>query len=567
MKRLSCVPTRAAPAATAASLGGARGAFRWVCTKNPFYVISAGLFLLGLWFSYGEPARPGEPITPEETWARMAWLAGYTLLLAGTAYLLVRFARVWDDVRTVLLLVVLMFLATSVTFDHVLAYDPKLGIACCLIGLGFAIAVSEGLLRGIGLELPAWFRGPYYLILALFFLYPLALIPPAVHEPLREARMWGLFGFASAAGLVFLSLLPAVRRGPEYVRANGSPWGWPLYPWTLFGMLALAVPARSFLLCWSMHHPEGGPQDQLIFGPFFLVPFGLAASVLLLEIAVVSRHGGALLCALSMPAGLIVLATAGYRPDPIYERFLRIFAERLGGTPLYWTLWACAAFYAYAALRRLPGAVGALSAVLMMLVFVAPDNVGLSQLGELRPAPLLAVAILQLAVGIRRRDSWHCLAGSLAAVLALSFPGPYRGMITFHLVLIAVWLVGAAFDDAMGRFLRLLGAVMVLLGSLVALVVRVDLPWELPPWTAGAYPLAMAAALVGYGLLLRHRPSLLVAGLILVCWFATAGWQGYRYLRRFILGLDYIALSLGAFAVAVAISLGKSGVFKRVERN
>mgnify|MGYP000126314188 CR=1 FL=1 len=33
---------------------------------------------------------------------------------------LVRFGNVWDDVRTVLLLVVLMFLATSVTFDDVL---------------------------------------------------------------------------------------------------------------------------------------------------------------------------------------------------------------------------------------------------------------------------------------------------------------------------------------------------------------------------------------------------------------------------------------------------------------
>src|SRR5439155_9465952 len=88
---------------------GAQGLLRWVCTSNPFYVISAGLFLAGLWVSFGSQERD------EDAWWLMAGLAGYTLLLAVTALVLVRFARVWDDARTVLLLVVLMFLATSVT--------------------------------------------------------------------------------------------------------------------------------------------------------------------------------------------------------------------------------------------------------------------------------------------------------------------------------------------------------------------------------------------------------------------------------------------------------------------
>src|SRR5882757_5771184 len=53
---------------------GARSLLRWVCTNNPFYVISAGLFLAGLRISFGEQA---EAI---ETWALMSGLAGYTLL-------------------------------------------------------------------------------------------------------------------------------------------------------------------------------------------------------------------------------------------------------------------------------------------------------------------------------------------------------------------------------------------------------------------------------------------------------------------------------------------------------
>jgi len=142
---------------------------RHLCTSNPFYVISAGLFLAGLFASF--EAHAGEV----ETWALMSGLAGYTLLLAATAFLRVRFAGAWDDLRTVLLLVVLLFLATSVTFDEVLVLEPRRGVACYLVGLLFAVLVSEAVLRGIRLRLPAWFRLPYYLILALFFLYPLLL--------------------------------------------------------------------------------------------------------------------------------------------------------------------------------------------------------------------------------------------------------------------------------------------------------------------------------------------------------------------------------------------------------
>src|ERR1700728_471324 len=128
--------------------GGTRGLVRWVCTSNPFYVLSALLVCLGLWVSFG-----GQ-VVAAQTWALLSGMAGYTLLLAVTACLLVRFVGVWDDVRTVLLLVVLMFLATSVTFDEVLARDPERGIICYVVGLLFAVAVSEGMLWGVRLTLP-----------------------------------------------------------------------------------------------------------------------------------------------------------------------------------------------------------------------------------------------------------------------------------------------------------------------------------------------------------------------------------------------------------------------------
>jgi hypothetical protein len=192
---------------------------RWVSCNNPFYAISALLVCLRLWVSFGGQAQAAE------TWALMAGMTGYTLLLAVTACLLVRFLGVWDDVRTVMLLTVLMFLATSVTFDEVLAVAPKRGIACLVGGLAFAFAVSEGMLHGARPTLPLAFRLPHLLVLALFFLYPVALVP-LLDRPWNEELEWALFGFSPAAGLVVRTLLPAIRRGRAYVRDNGSPWPW-----------------------------------------------------------------------------------------------------------------------------------------------------------------------------------------------------------------------------------------------------------------------------------------------------------------------------------------------------
>src|SRR5262245_11953521 len=116
----------------------------------------------------------------------------------------------------VMLLTVLMFPATSVTLDEVLALAPTRGIACFIAGLAFAFVVSEGMLRGVNLALPLAFRVSYYLMLALFYLYPVALVP-LLEPPGNRLLEWALFGFYPIAGLVVLTLLPAVRRGRDYV--------------------------------------------------------------------------------------------------------------------------------------------------------------------------------------------------------------------------------------------------------------------------------------------------------------------------------------------------------------
>jgi hypothetical protein len=537
--------------------GGPRDLIRWVCTKNPFYVLSAGLFLAGLWISFGNPNED------EETWALMAGLAGYTLLLAVTACLLIRYGHVWDDVRTVLLLVVLMFLATSVTFDEVLIIDPVRGFVCYLGGFLFAILVSEAVLAGIGLRLPALFRIPYYLILALFFLYPLALRPLVDSDwPRWENLMWGLFLFSSVAGLVFLTLLPAIRRGPAYVEDNGSPWRWPLYPWVLFGMLALAVPARSFLISWSLHPLALVNVTYFVFGPYFLVPFGFAIAILLLEIGLVSGRREALWLALAMPAGLIMLAVAGQRPDPVYLEFRAMFTQQLGADPFFLTILASTVFYFYAVCRRVPLAGEAMTAALALLAVVGPRSMDSGEFISPQPWAIILAALWQLGVGVWRRQSLRCLlagSGLLAvdtAMLINANVSPIlTGLIVFHLALSGILILGAFFDDALARALRMVGMSLMLVAGLAAIFV--EPPAFIPEWLTLAYPLVLTCILAGYARIIDSWPGLVLAALIPVSWFVFALVHGYLLLRQIVRGLDYLAISLALFAVAVLISLTK----------
>lgn len=386
---------------------------RWLWTSNPLYVISAGLFLYGLRESFGTQARD------VDTWALMGGLSGYTLLLAAAAFVLVKVAGAWDDVRTVLLLVVLMFLATSVTFDELLVFEPRRGALFNLGGLAFAAVLSEWILLGLGLRLPVQFRVPYHLALALFFLYPISLAELRTGDP--ETMLWALWGFGPAAGLVALTLLPAARRGAAYLLGTGSPWQWPFYPWSLFVFLGLAVCGRSFLLCWSLHTPTAA--GDLAFGPHFLVPFGFAVAAIVLEIGLAARSRRAQFAALALPLGLLALAGTGHQPDAVYREFLGHFTARLGGTPLFVTLVATGGFYLIAAIRRVPLALDGFALAVAATAVIGPRSLWLTDLSDVRLAPLAAALAIELVVAVVRRDGWRLVFGGAAASAWVGYLG------------------------------------------------------------------------------------------------------------------------------------------------
>src|SRR5262249_32595578 len=129
----------------------------------------------------------------------------------------------------------------------------------------------------------------------------------------------------------------------------------------------------------------------------------------------------------------------------------------------------------------------------------------------------------------------------------------------FPLALAAMLAVGGAFGDRLGRALRAPGAVRGLLAGRAAMTGRIP-PATVPRWVVEGYAPAMSLLIAAYGLALGHRASLASAGLILASWLAVQGWRGYFALQQLAPGLDYIAIGLVLFSLAVLTSMAKGGV-------
>ncbi len=533
---------------------------RWFYTNNPFYAISAALMFWGLRISFDPTAETFQ------TGALMAGLAGYTILLAGTAWLLVRLGQVWDDVRTLLLLVVLMLLAISISFDDRLAADPARGRWWFIGGLGFAMALSEALLHGLRLRLPWLFRLPYHAMLALFFLYPVFL-SGRIGNPYDPALSWALFSFSPVVGLLLLALLPAAWRGPRYAANPGAPWPWPYYPWVLFGVLLLGAMGRSYYLCHSFHFLGDG---VIIFRPYFLAPMLLAANVVCLELAVQGKSRLWQRAALLVTIPIVLLSMSFDTWPPNDAGFLSRIMLTSGATPLFWTLLGAAVVYLYATLRGAAEGTYALAAALALLAVVPPNARDLSAVGAPQPWPLWAIAGVQAAMTLRRRHAAHCMAAVTAALVAsaVQWPVPamtgYHYALPVHLALLAAMLIGLLFRDPAAVAMRYLtGAAIAALacGSMFgwpAWFTAVPSPW------ADGYPLALLALTLAYGLMTRNKAHYAAAVLIGVGWPALAGWRFYQRLRLLLAGLDHIVLGAVFFVVALLVSLWKAGLLQRL---
>jgi hypothetical protein len=449
-----------------------------VYTHNPFYAISTVLMLYAMQAAYAKLE-----LAPSNWWFMTGVLAAYTLVLATIGVWIVRWGKVWEDARSILLLLLILFLAVSISADGLFVKAEAAGAATSLLVCGFlfSAAVSETVLWAAGVRLGARYRIPYHLMLALFYLAPW-WYSRGLHPRSEDSLDWQLILFPVAASALFLTLLPAVRGGARYVAGNGTPWQWPWFPGTAFGVIAATVGLRSYAL--TMTFGLGGsiwrriPRGRVIvfdtiWGTYFLVPLALAILILLLEGGLVAGNRRFARRVVGTAPLLLFLALPWGR-GPVYQEFLWIFMRTVG-SPFWITIWLLLAFYGWAWARGVEdaGRNGLVAALLLSIVdswTIDPHT-----LTEPRPWPVVVIAVVALAQGIRLRSSKICLAASVLTMFALWWWLPqtrlseWQTPICFHFLWLTALVLGLTFRDELAWWLRGAAAAMFPLATLLAI--------------------------------------------------------------------------------------------------
>jgi hypothetical protein len=506
----------------------------------------------------------------------MGIICGYILVVAAVGFVLVRYGNVWDDARSIFLILLLLFVELSLTFDGVLVSKPATGRALLAIGLTLAVVVSEGLMIGLRIRLPLLYRIPFHLFLALLFLYPLAIVTGLGDD--TSAAVWRVYLFSPVAAVVLVTLLPAIRRGPKYVAQTGTPWGWPWFPWCLFGFLTICVGLRAYALSLSfdtvlMQSLKDAMRLDSAFGLYFLVPMLLAVALLMLEAGIVGRNQRLQRLALAIPFACLALSLANPEGSAPYAAFLHRFVLRVG-SPLWLSALAGLGFFAYARLRQVRFASASFWGALLIASCISRTTLDLSTAVSPQTWALWFAAVVQGAVGLRNRQSWRVFAATICLLAAvrsdfLSDVEPlFKDGLVLHLAGLAVLILGAIFDDAFAGCLRRAGVPLLIAAAICAASIPGASPVNLPHWIGPVYGAAVVATTFAYAYVAAD-PSYFFAGLANL--FLLTGRLLYELagvLRRlfdweaatwFVWGLVWLALG-------VLISAWKAGLARRLAK-
>ncbi len=542
-------------------------AARWLWNHNPFYVISALLLLYGVRASYG-----AINIGTINCWLMMGVLGGYTLVLAIIGTLIVRWGEVWDDARSIFLLILLMFLAVSVSADDLFVKMESIrgGALLMAAGFGFSVLILLGVLRTTRIRLQPVYVVPLVLFLALFFVSPW-WCSPELHPQNSISLDWTLFLFPQIAALLTLSLIPAVQMRQRSVEGSGTPWPWPLFPWSAFAILGVAVVLRSYALTltfspsgpiWKSVNDRSGIILDTVWRPYFLVPFALAVLVLIVEAGLAAGNRRLIARTLAAVPGVLLLAWP-WSPTEVMGDFLESLTRTVG-SPVWLTVGLIALFYGWALLRRIESAEVYLLASILALSVVGPKTINSSTFTGPYPIPLLLVgAVLGLLGTVRRSTSLSLTAVGLCTcgVWVSLFDTPammFRGPICYHLMLAACVLFSVLWHDRLAKRLQRVGALLLPISALAALresgMLDVSWQWRLS-YVLGLVVVSYLCARLGRG---RAYWSGL-AGTIGVFGYAIAV-EGYRH-GSWVVGRPAViafSWSLGTLILGLLISAYKA---------
>lgn len=564
-----------------------RGCLSVLYFHNPFYLISTCLFVYGLKLLF----RSGNTnvffesgsVAYMEPWGLMAGLAGVTILMCVTAILIVRFGKVWEDARSLVLIVLLMILAISVSFDELINVlsdrdnSRRHLFTMFWVSLVFAIAVTELLLRGLRVRLTAAYRLPLFGFMLLFFLWPLGLLTEVTGFTAEQTR-WLIIGFPCAASVLTMSLVPAIQQGSAAVKDNGTPWSWPLFPWTPFVFIALAVCFRSYSLTMSFDPIiASGHYWDTIFGVYQLVPFLLAVLFLLVQIGLkenLPRLTSGVLIAAPL---LLVLANPWVVPWSglaVYSRFTVTVVEQIA-SPVFLTMIGLTALYGWAWAKGVRLAELGFSSMLLLCTAVGPRAFGYSESSWSFSAtfiwPILVLGILNVAIGVRRASSFRVALGLVLAVGvgSMSVQGrpdfaAWRTFVAIHLAFALLLCLSHMFNDSFASLCREVG-------PLVLFCITMTGCYQLAQWQPlhlwfAVYPVVMIVVAFVLGRLCKDADYTAVAyaeGAILG--IIAAFYGTYLFLTaKLVAGMKQIVLAFVCFIGGVFISILKAGLGRRI---
>jgi hypothetical protein len=536
--------------------------FRFVYNHNPFYVISAVLVLYGLHVSFAGN------LDPTEGWKFTQLLMGYILMLAATSVIVVRLGQVWEDARTLVLLVALLMVALASSFDRVCLDNAWQGARFLAVGLGFSLMLSELLLRFLRLRFPWNYRLPFYLLLAVLFAYPAWLGHLSLENRLTEMA-WYVLGFPTIAGLIFALLVPAARLRGANVTNNGTPWGWPLYPWSLFVLLGVGVLLRAYAMSMSFDPTKGLASG---FQLYVVVPLFLSWHLLWTEGADHTKPGRKLF-AIVAPLALLALALPGQGGSLGEMRYLELLQDRIG-SPIQVTAALLIAYYVYVWSRGIRLAEAGLLFAFGVLSIVDKHTVDLFTLAPLQAAPIVTVIVLLVNSSV-----WHDSAARMGTAVILVIAGlcfvlrdtaflAFDGYLPINMTFFTIMSLGLIFHDWFGRHIAQAAATVLASASVFVLIGYRFLFPDVSAMLHAAVAFGLAAMASAYWQKNRQFADLVAAATCLVISASLVAehfvGSGLTYLV--LLGRRWIAWGVVFFLLGLAVSLAKGGQFRQLRR-
>ena len=538
--------------------------WEYVFTHNPFYVISAVFTLYGLHLSFGNN------IDPTQGWLQLQIFVGYILLLASTGVLVVRWGEVWEDARTLFLLVLLLLVALSVSFDRVCLDNEILGLQFLTICFVFSILLCECLLRYLGIYLPWIYRGVLYLQFALLFFYPPWLGHLSLIDRL-DTLAWYTMGFPTIVAVTVLMLLPAARKRSCGLENNGTPWRWPWYPWTIFVVLGIGITIRILTITFSFDPTKGGFTTG--FQAYFLIPLVLSIILITAENCIGRRNHKPWIRFIVLPLFLFGWSLPG-SPDTVAQaRYLSVLQDSIG-SPIQITAVLLIAYFVYLLFKRLQSAEWGILISLGVLSITDHNTLDLHTLAPPKATTATVAFILLLGSALARQSTLRlcifissCVLASTYSLWDTNFAND-QGYFPLHLTMILLATAGFIFDDQLGRFLRRYTSTVLLLIAIFSLLAyRFIFPAIAPPWHALS-TLCFAVIIAIYWRRERLFKQLIY---LITCLLIPVGHLADYYVNNildlFVLqGKKWIAWGALSFIAGLMVSFLKGGQIRKFYR-